>query len=94
MKDPNDDDHPYYVIRTQKENINTSIKKIKDDFADVEVLVQLNHPNSKKLWQSFKNKYGKYLISTDSNWFRLVARTSEARFKRCLITMCDKRKNV
>jgi predicted nucleic acid-binding Zn-ribbon protein len=92
IKDSNDDDCPYYVIRTQKENINKAIKKIKDRFIGIDVLVRIDHPNSKKLWQSFKSKYGKFLINTGSNWFGLNNRTTEDLFVRALTKLSDDRK--
>ena len=92
LNDP-DDDYPYYVIRTQHENATRSINNIKNDYPNVTEIVNIPYPNSKKLWQKFKDKYGKYIISTTGNWFNLK-RMSVDLFKKKIIRMSEERNQV
>jgi hypothetical protein len=92
LRDPDDEEVPYYVIRAQRVSVNERIRKIKDDVPDAIEVARHNHPNSKKLWQDFKGQYGKHLVSTNSNWFGISPRKNEDWFVERLSAMCNGRR--
>jgi Skp family chaperone for outer membrane proteins len=94
LRDPDDEEVPYYVIRTQQVSANERVRKIKDDVPDAIEVARHNHPNSKKLWQDFKGQYGKHLVSTNSNWFGISPRKNEDWFVERLDNMCNSRRRV
>ena len=83
LKDKNDKEVPYYVIRSQKRNINTSIKSIKCKYpdADLKRILKIKHPNAIAFWEDIKQKYNKNIEIIDGNWFCLND-ISELKFKK------------
>ena len=79
MKDPNDNEFPYYVLHRQRDSMRKAIKKIRNDFPESEVILRMPHPNARKLWQSFRKRYGKYITMVDGKhgWFSTHARMTE-----------------
>ncbi|MGL5355071.1 MAG: DUF3627 domain-containing protein [Cetobacterium sp.] len=53
----NDDDYPYYAIRAQHSSALTSLRKQRQVYESVDILLDLNcHPNSKTLYVRIKNE--------------------------------------
>ena len=70
LKDPNDDEMPYYAIRCQKENIDGAIKKIKEDYPDLKYWLKIPQPNAIAFYNTIKKELGGHMIR-DGNWFGL-----------------------
>jgi hypothetical protein len=72
-KDATPKEHNLYVMRTQKKNYNSSLKKIKSDFGDQIVrTLTIKHPNAITFWKTIKKKYASNIIKdSNTNWFSL-----------------------
>ena len=73
VKDLKDNDLPYYVIRNQKRAIKSSIRILGDKHPGAYIvrILKIRHPNAIAFWEDIKQKYNKYIGSTDGNWFNL-----------------------
>ena len=72
MRDNNDEEIPYYSIRTQERSINTRIKQLQENNNDTTEILRIRHPNSVLFWEDIKTKYSNNFNITDGNWFSLL----------------------
>jgi len=94
MMDKNDDDIPYYAIRTQKCNIQNRIKKLKNSItgSDIIEILRIEHPNAMAFWEDIKQKYCIYIVLADGNWFSIKT-INLASFKRKIKRLNLRRKS-
>jgi phage anti-repressor protein len=81
LKDPNDDQMPYYAIRRQKESLQEAIDEIKEKYPDLKKWIQIPQPNAIAFFNLIKKELGEY-INRDGNWFGLKNITSNEFKKR------------
>jgi hypothetical protein len=81
LKDPNDDQMPYYAIRRQKESLQEAIDEIKEKYPDLKKWVQIPQPNAIAFFNLIKKELGEYM-NRDGNWFGLKNITSSEFKKR------------
>lgn len=71
-------EYPYYVIRTQKREINSRIKELKHVYPELEILLRFNDPNSINLYNQMKESLN---ITCHGNHFKTQLCDSELIFK-------------
>lgn len=71
LRDPNDDELPYYVIRRQNESMQDGINEIKAEYPDLEQWLSINQPNAIAFFNLIKKELGQYMVR-DKNWFGLT----------------------
>jgi hypothetical protein len=81
LKDPNDDQMPYYAIRRQKESLQEAIDEIKEKYPDLKNWIQIPQPNAIAFFNLIKKELGEYM-DRDGNWFGLKNITSSEFKKR------------
>jgi hypothetical protein len=70
LKDPDDDQMPYYVIRRQQESLQDAIDDIKIEYPKLKVWLNIPQPNAIAFFNLIKKELGEYMIR-DGNWFGL-----------------------
>jgi hypothetical protein len=70
LKDPNDDQLPYYAIRRQQESIQDAIDEIMESYPDLKYWLRVPQPNAIAFFNIIKKELGEYMIR-DGNWFGL-----------------------
>jgi hypothetical protein len=70
LRDPDDADMPFYVIRCQKESLQDAINKIKKDYPDLKRWLRIPQPNAVAFFNLIKIQLGQYM-NRDGNWFGL-----------------------
>ena len=91
MRDNNDEEIPYYSIRTQERSINTRIKQLQENNNDTTEILRIRHPTSVLFWEDIKTKYSNNFNITDGNWFSLL-NMSENKFIKKIKKLNKKRK--
>ena len=71
-------EYPYYVIRSQKQEINSRIKELKHVYPELEILLRFNDPNSINLFNQMKESLN---ITCHGNHFKTKLSDSELIFK-------------
>jgi hypothetical protein len=70
LKDTNDTEVPYYVIRCQSVSIKSTVKKAKQKFPGIIRLIKFKHPSSVDFWNELKITLHYFINhSNTSNWF-------------------------
>jgi hypothetical protein len=91
MKDPNDDEIPYYAIRRQKESLQDAIDEITEKFPDLKIWIRIPQPNAVAFFNLIKKELGSYM-NRDGNWFGLKDITS-GEFKKKVKDLNQRRSN-
>lgn len=68
MKDPNDDELPYYAIRRQKESLQEAMDAIMKKFPSLTIWLSIPQPNAIAFFNIIKKKLGMYMVRNGS-WF-------------------------
>jgi hypothetical protein len=70
LKDPNDDQMPYYAIRRQKESLQEAIDEITEKYPELKVWLKIPQQNAIAFFNIIKKELKPYMIR-DGNWFGL-----------------------
>jgi phage anti-repressor protein len=70
LKDPNDDQMPYYAIRRQKESLQEAIDEITEKYPELKIWLKIPQPNAIAFFNIIKKELKPYMIR-DGNWFGL-----------------------
>jgi phage anti-repressor protein len=91
LKDPNDDQMPYYAIRRQQESIQDAIDEIMEKYPDLKLWLRIPQPNAVAFFNIIKKELGQYMIR-DGNWFGLKD-IEPSDFKKRIKALNKKRSN-
>ena len=70
LKDTNDGDIPYYVVRCQSVSVKSAISKTKRKYPGIIRLIKFKHPSSVDFWNEIKIILDRYINhSNTKNWF-------------------------
>jgi hypothetical protein len=72
-KDAETDDFNLYIIRCQKRDLNSRIKKLRDEYGEnIHRSYTIKQPNAIAFWKNIKKKHSKNIVkASNSNWFKL-----------------------
>jgi phage anti-repressor protein len=91
LKDPNDDQMPYYAIRRQQESVRDAIDEIMSSYPELKVWIKIPQPNAVAFFNLIKKELGIHMIR-DGNWFGLKDIEPSA-FKKKIKALNKKRSN-
>ena len=91
MKDPTDDELPYYAIRRQKESLQEAIDEITEKFPDLKIWIRIPQPNAIAFFNLIKKELGCYM-NRDGNWFG-IKNITQGEFKKKVKELNKRRVN-
>jgi hypothetical protein len=91
LKDPNDDQMPYYAIRRQQESVRDAMDEIMASYPELKVWIKIPQPNAVAFFNLIKKELGIHMIR-DGNWFGLKDIEPSA-FKKKIKALNKKRSN-